>query len=108
MKHALFVLTVAISGAAPAFAAGNAQAPTDGAHLAQTVCAECHAVGADANAHSPNPQAPRFVDVAAMPSTTALSIKVFLRSSHKDMPNLMLDETESDTIASYILGLRKK
>jgi mono/diheme cytochrome c family protein len=90
----------------PAFSqSGDAHA---GAELIRHNCASCHATGADAQAKSPDPKAPRFLDVAQMPSTTELSIKVFLRSSHKNMPNFILSEEEIDGVAAYILGLKKK
>lgn len=108
MKTALLVLSASLVCASAALAAPNGKTPASGAQLAQTVCATCHAVGADRDKHSPDPQAPRFVDVAAMPSTTELAIKVFLRSPHKNMPNLLLNESEIDSIAAYILDLRKK
>jgi mono/diheme cytochrome c family protein len=79
-----------------------------GAELIKHNCASCHAVGADPEAKSPDPKAPRFLDVAQMPSTTELSIKVFLRSSHRNMPNFILSEEESDGVAAYILKLKKK
>ncbi len=66
------------------------------------------AQGADPEAKSPDPKAPRFLDVAQMPSTTELSIKVFLRSSHRNMPNFILSEEEIDGVAAYILKLKKK
>lgn len=43
-----------------------------------------------------------------MPSTTELSLKVFLRSSHKNMPNFILSPEEIDSVTAYILGLKKK
>ena len=43
-----------------------------------------------------------------MPSTTELSLKVFLRSSHKSMPNFILQPEEADDIVAYILSLRRK
>jgi mono/diheme cytochrome c family protein len=79
-----------------------------GAELIKHNCASCHAIGADPEAKSPDPKAPRFLDVAEMPSTTELSIKVFLRSSHKNMPNFILSEEEIDGVAAYILKLKKK
>lgn len=91
-----------------AHAASPTGGPPNGERIAQSVCVECHAVGGDETKPSTNPKAPRFIDVAAMPSTTELSLKVFLRSSHKDMPNLMLDEQEADAVSKYILALRKK
>jgi hypothetical protein len=43
-----------------------------------------------------------------MPSTTELSLKVFLRSSHRNMPNFILSREEMDSVTWYILGLKKK
>jgi hypothetical protein len=37
-----------------------------------------------------------------------LSLKVFLRSSHRNMPNFILGREEIDSLASYILGLGGK
>ncbi len=91
---------------APAFAASGD--PRAAAGLVQDTCATCHAVGADPDAKSPDPKAPRFLDVAKMPSTTELSLNVFLRSSHKNMPNFILSPEEIDGVAAYILGLGKK
>lgn len=92
--------------AAQAMAAGAD--PATGEHIAKTECITCHAVGGDAEAKSPDPKAPRFVDVARMPSTTELSLKVFLRTPHRNMPNLILSREEIDSLASYILGLGGK
>ncbi len=82
--------------------------PSVGARLAEEHCSSCHAVGANPHVKSPNPDAPAFALVAHMPSTTELSLKVFLRSSHKNMPNFILSPEEIDSVTSYILGLRKK
>ncbi len=87
-------------------ASASAQDATTGAQIVTTECAACHAVGDEAR--SPETKAPRFADIAAMPSTTELSLKVFLRSSHKNMPNIMLEPDEIDSITAYILGLKKK
>jgi mono/diheme cytochrome c family protein len=95
-----------VLAAAPALAASAD--PTTGAQIAKTECASCHAIGRDAEAKSPDPKAPRFLDVAKMTSTTELSLKVFLRSSHRNMPNFILSPEEMDSVASYILGLGGK
>lgn len=102
----IFVCGAMAAAAQPALAQGAD--PTAGARLAQEQCAACHAVGADPHAKSPNADAPSFALVAHMPSTTELSLKVFLRSSHKNMPNFILPPEEIDSVASYILGLKKK
>jgi mono/diheme cytochrome c family protein len=104
--------TLALSLIAFVAAGGRADAqsadPAAGARLAKSECAACHAIGEDEKAKSPDPTAPRFVDVAKMPSTTELSLKVFLRSPHKNMPDILLAPEEIDSVAAYILGLRKK
>ena len=41
-----------------------------------------------------------------MPSTTAESLGVFLRTSHPTMPNLVLSAAERDDVIAYILSLR--
>ncbi|WP_457798676.1 c-type cytochrome [Methylocystis sp. S23] len=105
MRLALLSIAVFLSAAAPARA--QSADPSVGARLVQETCAACHAVGADPEAKSPDLKAPRFIDVAKMPSTTELSLKVFLRSSHRNMPNFILSPEEIDSTAAYILGLRK-
>lgn len=99
------VLSLALTGA---FLASARADGAEGARIVKESCASCHAVGAEADAKSPDPKAPRFIDVANMPSTTELSIKVFLRSSHKNMPNFILSPEEADAVAAHILGLKKK
>ncbi|HXY59051.1 MAG TPA: c-type cytochrome [Methylocystis sp.] len=82
--------------------------PSLGEHIAKGQCVACHQVAPDIGARDLNSKAPSFVDVANMPSTTELSIKVFLRSSHRSMPNFILSPEEVDAIAAYILSLKQK
>ncbi len=82
--------------------------PSAGFRLAAEYCATCHQIAPDASAQRPENKAPSFVDVGRMASTTELSIKVFLRSSHPTMPNVMLTPEETDAIAAYIVSLAKK
>ncbi|WP_363350313.1 cytochrome c [Methylocystis echinoides] len=103
-----FLSTLVFLSLAPTAALAQGGDPAVGARLARETCASCHAVGADPHAKSPDPNAPAFVDVAKMPSATELSIKVFLRSSHRNMPNFILSPEEVDGVTAYILGLRKK
>jgi mono/diheme cytochrome c family protein len=81
---------------------GEAQ---QGQELARTVCAECHSVdrGDDLGGVA---GAPSFQEIADRPSTTELSLRAFLRTSHAGMPDLVLTEPEVDDIAAYILSLR--
>jgi mono/diheme cytochrome c family protein len=81
--------------------------PSLGKRVAETACSECHRVEAAPTGPSPNPDAPRFADIAVAPSATELSLKVFLRSPHRTMPNVLLKPDEIDSMVSYILSLRR-
>jgi mono/diheme cytochrome c family protein len=74
--------------------------PAAGRQLAEASCLSCHGSVA-----APR-QAPAFATIAAMPSTTARSLGVFLRTSHPPMPNFVLSATERDDVIAYILSLR--
>ena len=67
--------------------------------MVEATCPGCH--GAQTTS-----QAPAFSAIAAMPSTTAKSLEVFLRTSHPAMPNLILSDTDRDDLIAYILSLR--
>ena len=73
--------------------------------LARTVCAECHRVERGQAASNLSP-APTFQAIADDPSTTAISLRVLLRTSHRNMPNLMLSESDTDDIIGYIVSLK--
>ncbi len=89
-----------------ALTAAAAAQPADGAKIAQAQCARCHDVGIGAPAGGR--EGPSFMEIGKMPSTTELSLKVFLRSSHRNMPNLLLGADEVDALAAYILDLGGK
>jgi mono/diheme cytochrome c family protein len=90
----------------PAFA--QSADPSLGRHLAETTCVACHQVGPEASPKNPKANAPSFVGISRMPSTNELAIKVFLRTSHPTMPNIILSPEETDSVAAYIVGLAKK
>jgi mono/diheme cytochrome c family protein len=77
----------------------------EGRHLAEAWCTACHAI--DLKAVGTANTAPDFVAVANLPSTTELSLKVFLRSNHRNMPNLVLKPEQADNLAGYILSLKR-
>ncbi len=91
------------AGSLPVFGA-DADDVRMGRALAARICAECHAIR-PADVHSPNANAPSFEDIAATAGMTPLALKVALRSSHREMPNLILNEDETDQIIAYILSL---
>ena len=75
-----------------------------GKEFAAKNCAECHAIEGK-NAISPNPDAPSFSAVSAMPSTTRMALEVWMKSTHPTMPNLILSAEETDNVVAYILSL---
>ena len=77
-----------------------------GRALAQQVCAECHAVGTE-DARSPNSRSPSFVAIASTPGMTAIALNVLLHTSHRSMPNLILDAEQTSGIIAYVLSLKK-
>ena len=79
-----------------------------GQALAEKQCLTCHALK---STKAPDAaEAPPFEAIANMDSATILSIRVWLRTAHrnKTMPSIMLSEDEVDSLASYILSLRAK
>ena len=77
-----------------------------GLRLAQRLCADCHSV--EARTDRPGHFAPNFTAVSRMPSTTELALKVFLRSNHRSMPNIILAEGETEQLVAYILSLKDR
>jgi mono/diheme cytochrome c family protein len=76
-----------------------------GRRLAEAWCRDCHAFEmSDAGRVS---RAPVFVRIANRTSTTELSLKVFLRSNHRSMPNLIIAPGEADDLAQFILSLKR-
>jgi len=93
------VLVVATAGAGEARTyAARGQA------LAKQWCSQCHGMGP--NESSLTPKIPSFSEIAAESSVTEPSLRVFLRTSHSTMPNLILNQGDTDDIVSYILSLK--
>jgi mono/diheme cytochrome c family protein len=111
-KHAFGRLDILVnplsSGGFVVSAGTQSPGPDVGRHLAETVCSACHQIDANAEGPGPNPRAPNFVDISRMPSMSKLAIKVFLRSPHPSMPNIILSSDEIDSVAAYIHSLNKK
>jgi cytochrome c len=86
-------------------AAAASDSAAAGHRLAEAWCKTCHAIEAT-TAGIPS-TAPDFAGVANQPSTTALSLKVFLQSNHPSMPNIVLTPAQSDDLVNYILSLKR-
>ena len=70
----------------------------------QSWCTRCHQINLDELAPLAYP--PSFMEIANMPSTTALAINVFLRTTHDVMPNYRLSRQEIDDVVAFILSLK--
>lgn len=81
-----------------------ANSTMEGHRLADAWCKPCHAIGPGVAGISD--QAPSFATIAKRHGTTALSLKVFLKTSHYNMPNLVIAPDQADALANYILSLK--
>lgn len=98
----LILTCISESSGAHAESGGN---PLEGQRLAANTCSGCHQIDFRFRNSTSDP-IPSFQAIAAMPSTTMLSLNVFLRTSHNVMPNIQLTETEISDVGAYILSLR--
>jgi mono/diheme cytochrome c family protein len=98
------IVATALAGATPATsqtARGDAVA---GGKLAQEWCSGCHDV--DAKSTQARDAAPSFLAIARMPSTTVMSLQVWLETPHPRMPNWELTSEQIADLDTYILSLR--
>jgi hypothetical protein len=101
------LVVIRLHSASGQVAQPNTDAMTSsGLRLAQRLCADCHSV--EARTDRPGHFAPSFTAVARMPSTTELALKVFLRSNHRSMPNIILAEGDTERLVAYILSLKDR
>lgn len=98
----LFLFGV-IHTAAGAPRAGS-RAIAEGHRLAQAWCQSCHAI--EPRGEGFFDEAPSFQSIADRKGTTALSLKVFWRTSHQNMPNLVISPEQAEMLSAYILSLR--
>jgi len=92
-------------GGAPAVAQVVTGDVVAGQRIAETWCANCHLVGTRSTGPATD-TAPSFVSIARRPSTTTISLRAFLQSPHRQMPNYQLSRAETDDVIAYILSLR--
>jgi mono/diheme cytochrome c family protein len=80
--------------------------PAAGRQIATRQCSSCHRVLPMTLSDPADP--PSFQSVADQPSTTGISLNVFLHSNHRNMPNFIIKSDESNDLIAYILSLKKK
>ncbi len=104
-----FVLPALLLAATALLSPAHAQIvpgdPAAGLEIARTWCANCHVV--DTKPTRAGDAVPSFPTIAAMKSTTALSLQAFLTTPHGGMPNFQLSRGQVDDAVAYILTLKK-
>jgi mono/diheme cytochrome c family protein len=103
------MLSMSLGMSLPALQSIHAQGPVgdpaSGRVYASQWCSECHSIEPATEGAG---FAPDFTAIAKSRSINALSLKVFLRSTHTLMPDVILTLTETDDIVAYILSLKRK
>ena len=75
-----------------------------GQSLVQAWCLTCHGIGRqDGSGINLD-----FTAIARMPSTTELSLRVFLQSNHRNMPNIIVKGQDLDDIVAFIMSLKRE
>jgi mono/diheme cytochrome c family protein len=90
----------------PALAQSGGGDPESGRQLAIKLCSSCHQVLPMTHADRSDP--PSFQSIADLPSTTGISLNVFLHSNHRKMPNFLIASAVSNDVIAYILSLKQK
>jgi mono/diheme cytochrome c family protein len=104
--HRPALIAILAIAAAPVLAQPEPGDATAGLRLAATWCANCHQVAPGRLGPSTD-AAPTFAAIAAMPSTTSMSLRVFLQTPHVNMPDYRLTREQLDDIVAYLLSLRR-
>jgi mono/diheme cytochrome c family protein len=78
-----------------------------GRMTAETNCVECHVVRGGRDVASTGGP-PSFERIANAPGMSPLALQATLQTSHRTMPNVMLEPDELRGIVRYILTLRRR
>jgi mono/diheme cytochrome c family protein len=104
MKTALMAVMTAVTLLVPASVLAQEDVG-HGRQIAQTICIACHVVAKDQRV-SPNSEAPPFPMIAATPGMTSIALTAALLTSHRLMPNIILEPDERRDVIAYILSLK--
>ena len=100
----LAAITWPTAGTAQAQEVGSAER---GLQRAREACADCHLVVKEAG-RSTIPGAPAFATVAMTPGLTRAALTAMLQTSHRTMPNVVIEGRDMNDIAAYILSLKER
>ena len=106
----LVAAAIVLMGVGPAAAAqtrARAGAPvSDVSAGRQLAHALCHVIEAGKPAPALTP-APSFPWIAKRPGATETSVTVWLSTSHRRMPNILLSDAEIRQLSAYIISVRR-
>ena len=104
-KNATFLVTAVIIANTSSVRAAQIGSVEQGLMIARARCAECHLVVKE-RGRSTHDNAPTFAVIANTPGMSAAALRATFNTSHRAMPNLVIEETEANSIIAYILSLR--
>jgi mono/diheme cytochrome c family protein len=99
------LLSLFMAGAAFAAKIPGQPDPEHGKTLAQSLCSNCHLVGAGTQEHV-NADVPSFREIANMEGQTAGAIIARIILPKHPMPQIPLTKDELADLAAYIISLR--
>jgi mono/diheme cytochrome c family protein len=106
MRLPYVIIVATLTSQLPALAQPRDGDPASGRQLAMKLCSSCHLVLPMTASDKSDP--PSFQSVADLPSTTGISLNVFLHSKHRKMPNFLISSAVSNDLIAYILSLKQK
>ena len=105
MKAQIALIALAVLLEPAAIVAQDAADVGHGREIARTICAACHVVS-KGQVVSPSSEAPPFPVLAATPGMTTIALTAALLTSHRRMPNIVLQPDERRDVIAYILSLK--
>ena len=106
MMLSCFVAAALLTAQSPILAQPAPGDPASGRQIAITQCSSCHRVMPMTLSDKADP--PSFQSIADLPSTTGISLNVFLHSNHRNMPDFIVSSADSNDLIAYILSLKQK
>ena len=109
MGRVLFVtgmlMMAASAGALAATDMDSVGSPGYGRGLANDLCGECHVVAPDQELRGKQ-FGPNLVERVRDPEITELALRSYLQTTHPVMPNIMLNQQQTDDIIAYLLTFK--
>jgi mono/diheme cytochrome c family protein len=101
-----FVAAAILTAQSPILAQPAHGDPASGRQIAIKRCSSCHRVLPMTLSDKADP--PSFQSIADLPSTTGISLNVFLHSNHRNMPDFIVSSTEANDLIAYIVSLKQR